>query len=115
MNTTFTISTTDASVKQKFAIDLGQDILDNKSIEDIKELARRCAVIDLQNSTTFGLRACETAEDVVKVLKPVYEEVSATIYVSTTKPKKELTPQEMVAALKAKGMTPEQILAMLSE
>lgn len=47
-NTTFRIKQTKDSV-DVMAVDLGRDILDGMSIEDIKEQARKGLVIDLQS------------------------------------------------------------------
>lgn len=113
MNTTFNITTTDAENKGKYTVDLGCDILQGASSESILELARRCAVIDLQNNTKLGLRSAESLEDLGQLLYDTYPDSKVAPYAPSVKSKKELTTEALIAALKAKGLSADDILNLV--
>ena len=86
MSTKFRITATKAD-SQKYAIDLGQDILQGMGDEAIREYAEVARVIEVQGHKDL-LRSSVSADEVVSALVEMgYPDATAEIYVPTTKPK----------------------------
>lgn len=114
MNTTFKLTTTDASTKQHFLIDLHADILSGKSTDDIMSLATRCAKIDLQNNTKLGLRACESGDDIALILTTKTPFVNATVSPYVPEKTASNDPKVMIAKLKKLGMSDTDIFELIT-
>ena len=86
MSTKFRITATKAD-GQKYAIDLGQDILHGMGDDAIREYAEVAKVIEVQGHKEL-LRSSSSVDEVVDALVELgYPDATAEVYVPTTKPK----------------------------
>jgi alcohol dehydrogenase class IV len=74
MNTQFTVTCHKGTEREmSYKINLGQDILDGLSKDEIRTKASQAMVIAVQNS---GLRKCDTREEIAKKLRNKYPNVT---------------------------------------
>jgi len=116
MNTILTFKATKASENKdvQYQVDLGEDILDK--VPDTMAYATAHAKVELQNRKGALLRQSASTEDALATLKTFgYEHATVELYVPTTKPKKELTPEDIRKAIASGKLAKDAVLAVLNK
>ena len=89
-NTTFTVRATQATENKdvQYAIDLGVNILEDKSDSEIRAAAEHTLIVNVQNYKGSLLRQSTSIDDVIKTLiAQGYPNATCEIYIPTSTPK----------------------------
>ena len=116
MNTILTFKATKANENKdvQYRVDLGRDILEGMTSEQVKAYATAHAKVELQNRKGGLIRASEDVDGARSTLEGFgYVDATVEVYVPTTAPKKALTPADIQKAIASGKLSKADVLAML--
>ena len=115
MGTTFTVTATKGN-GVRYEIDLGVNILEGKTPEQVYAMAEDSAIVGLQNRKGSLLRTANGEADVEDILSGFgYTGATVAVYVERPKTVKPITTADIKRSVDSGRITKEQLMAMIDE
>jgi hypothetical protein len=117
MFTTMTITTTKSEVlNEKYEINLGVNLLDGVSQEQLDKWATKSAVIEVQNDKDNELRKCDDGEQIRQALvKRGFTDAIVDIWVKKDAPAKVSTPEDVMSLVDTGKMSLDALQKLIDE